>query len=430
MDDLELLWEYARSGSHELFARVAQRYVDLIYSAALRQTRDPHVADDVVQAVLIILMHKAAKLKPGTILAGWLLKATRYASLDALKMSARRKRHEQEAARMRRETQSISEPPTPPWDAVAPMIDHALLKLRTADRDAVVLRYLLGKSPEQIAWAMGITEEAARQRVSRALMRLRRILDRGGIRAPDDALANMLAANAVLPASALSASAAVKIAAPGSGALSAPPSVIARGATRAMDWARAKIVASLVLAGATVGVAALFASQNRKLLEIAKPKNPTSTTRPTISVPATTRARDFDAEYARTPATLTRLMLAAARCDAPAVAHFLDAGEAVDAVSRDGNSSTAIGYAAMAATDRGYECVKLLIGRKADVNWPTGPARKTPLICAVQANSPQTVQLLLESGADKDMKDRNGRTASDWAAERHNARIQQLLGGN
>src|SRR5947207_565703 len=117
MDDLELLWEYARSGSHDLFARVAGRYVDLIYSSALRQTGDPHVADDIVQAVLIILMHKAGKLKPGTILAGWLLKATRYAALDALKMSARRKRHEREAARIRREVVTSGQPPAPQWSA-------------------------------------------------------------------------------------------------------------------------------------------------------------------------------------------------------------------------------------------------------------------------------------------------------------------------
>lgn len=425
MDDLELLWEYARSGSPELFARVAQRYVDLIYSAALRQTRDPHVADDVVQAVLIILMHKAGKLKPGTILAGWLLKATRYASLDALKMAARRTRHEQEAARLRPESRSPEGQPKPTWDVMAPMIDQALLKLRTADRDAVVLRYLLGKSPEQIAWAMGISEDAARQRVSRALLRLRRLMQRAGLATADDFLGNMLAANAVLPASALSTLAATRIAAPGSGALSAPPSVIARGATRAMDWGRAKILASVVLGCAAVGGAALFARQNRKVIEIPPRRQATST----ISAPATTRARNFNAEYARTPATLTRLMFAALRCDAPAVAHFLESGEAVDAVSRDGNSSTALGYAATAATDRGYECVKLLIEHKADVNWPTGPARKTPLICAVQANSPQTVQLLLDSGADKEVKDRNGRTAFDWAAERHNERIRQILGG-
>src|SRR5439155_8539025 len=103
------------------------------YSAALRQTRDPHVADDVVQAVLIILMHKAGKLKPETILAGWLLKATRYASLDALKMSARRKSYEQEAARVRPEIQSSNEPPNVTWEALAPTIDQALLKLRIAD---------------------------------------------------------------------------------------------------------------------------------------------------------------------------------------------------------------------------------------------------------------------------------------------------------
>ena len=62
MDDLELLWEFGRSRSPAAFETVARRYVDLIYSSALRQVRDPHVADDVTQAVLIVMMNKAAKL--------------------------------------------------------------------------------------------------------------------------------------------------------------------------------------------------------------------------------------------------------------------------------------------------------------------------------------------------------------------------------
>src|SRR4051794_14412137 len=98
MDDLELLWEYARSGEQEVFARVAGRYIDLIYSAALRQTRDSHLAHDVTQAVLIILMNKAGKLPANTLVPGWLVKVTRYAALDALKMAARRKNHERRAA--------------------------------------------------------------------------------------------------------------------------------------------------------------------------------------------------------------------------------------------------------------------------------------------------------------------------------------------
>src|SRR4051794_8121663 len=136
MDDLALLGEYARSGAHELFARVAGRYVDLIYSAALRQVRDPHVADDVVQAVLIVLMHKAGRLPRGTILPGWLLRVTRYASLDALKLAGRRRRHEQEAARLRPETlgggggvMTNEQTEASTWEKLSPLLDDALLSL-------------------------------------------------------------------------------------------------------------------------------------------------------------------------------------------------------------------------------------------------------------------------------------------------------------
>src|SRR3954468_2059434 len=98
-DDLELLWEFARSGSNDAFKAVASRYIDLIYSAALRQVHgDTHVAQDVTQAVLIILMNKAAKLPAGTVLPGWLLKVTRFAALDAMKLQRRRNKHERQAA--------------------------------------------------------------------------------------------------------------------------------------------------------------------------------------------------------------------------------------------------------------------------------------------------------------------------------------------
>ena len=159
MDDLELLWEYGRTGDANAFARVAERYVDLIYSAALRQVRDPHLAQDVTQAVLIILMNKAWRLPGGTVVAAWLLKVTRYTALDALKLQGRRRRHEQRAAQMRSEAfhdrggggGGGGETEPVKWDDVAPLVDEALLKLRAADRDVVVLRYLLGKSTQEIA---------------------------------------------------------------------------------------------------------------------------------------------------------------------------------------------------------------------------------------------------------------------------------------
>jgi DNA-directed RNA polymerase specialized sigma24 family protein len=83
-DDLTLLQEYARRNSEEAFGTLVSRYVNLVYSVALRQVRDPHLAEEITQAVFIILARKADALGPKTILSGWLCRTARYASANAL----------------------------------------------------------------------------------------------------------------------------------------------------------------------------------------------------------------------------------------------------------------------------------------------------------------------------------------------------------
>jgi hypothetical protein len=74
LDDIPLLRRFAETRDQDSFTQLVSRHINLVYSAALRQVRDPHMAEDVCQTVFIILARKAAALaRSQTILSAWLL---------------------------------------------------------------------------------------------------------------------------------------------------------------------------------------------------------------------------------------------------------------------------------------------------------------------------------------------------------------------
>jgi RNA polymerase sigma factor (sigma-70 family) len=246
MDDLELLREYAASQSEQAFATLVGRHVDLVYSAALRQVRDPDLAEEVTQTVFIRLARKAGSIRVGVILSGWLFRTTRFVASEVVRLENRRRHREQEAMESLYESQGEA-----PWAQIAPSLDEAMAGLNTADRDALLLRFLERKNLKEVGHALGTNEDAAQKRITRALEKLRSFFERRGKVISASVLAGALSTSAVqaVPTGlAASVTAAVML----SGA--AAGSTLTIGALKFMAWTNLKSAVAVgvcVVTGAT-----------------------------------------------------------------------------------------------------------------------------------------------------------------------------------
>jgi RNA polymerase sigma factor (sigma-70 family) len=248
--DSSLLHEFAAKRSQDAFTTLVSRHSDWVYSAALRMVRDRHLAEDVAQAVFLILADKAAKLSAAP-LHSWLFKVTRYASSNAIRARARRGKYERRAAMASDETHDPN--PDQMWQDIAPILDDSINSLRSKDRDALLMRFYQQKNLAEVGAALGVSEGAAKVRVARAIEKLRGVLRRRGISAPTDALGIVLLSHTTHAAPALFAKGFVPAAA------SIKAAAISKGVTTMMISTKIKIAAAILVIGSIpIGAGAYY----------------------------------------------------------------------------------------------------------------------------------------------------------------------------
>jgi RNA polymerase sigma factor (sigma-70 family) len=257
LSPLSPLETYVRNRSPEAFAALVEAYVDLVYSVARRQVGDAHLADDVTQAVFLVLSNKAASVPNEAALPAWLFRTTRYVGRNATRVAARRQIHERKAAIMRSEVAAAaSGDDADRWQDLVPALDEAVARLPARDRDAVLLRYYRRLSLREVAEALGMTEDAARKRVSRAVARLRESLAARGVTVPVAALDAALAAHAVTAAPTGQVASVLSTTAGGAGGASASSGAAGLAKTTAWALAWTGAAPAIVATGAAVVIAA------------------------------------------------------------------------------------------------------------------------------------------------------------------------------
>ena len=192
--DSLLLKAYVERRVEAAFNELVHRHVDLVYSAAIRMVRDPHLAEDVTQGAFIALARQASELVQRATVAGWLHRTTQNIAAQTVRTIERRRAREQEAFAM---SEQISSSADAWWEQIEPHLDAALGQLNDADRDAVVLRYFHKKSAAEIASLLGVSDDAAQKRVSRAVEKLREVFAKNKITIAAGSLGILISANAV-----------------------------------------------------------------------------------------------------------------------------------------------------------------------------------------------------------------------------------------
>ncbi|MBL9128252.1 MAG: sigma-70 family RNA polymerase sigma factor, partial [Verrucomicrobiales bacterium] len=174
------------------FGELVRKHLPFVFACARRQV-GPDAAYDLSQSVFLILARKANSFGPDVILSSWLFRTTGFAVAQWRRHEARRTRRETAALPMITPALHASRDPDEAWrEPLETHLDDALSALSESDRNYVLTRFFERRRFSEVAERFGVSEDAAKKRVARALERMRAHLVARGVAIPATVLGGLL----------------------------------------------------------------------------------------------------------------------------------------------------------------------------------------------------------------------------------------------
>lgn len=179
--DLGLLLRRSGSGDQAAFAQLYDRTAATVYGLAVRVTRSPEIAAEVVQEVYLMAWQQSARFDPerGTVPA-WLCTMAHRRSVDRVRQVQRERDREQQY-----ESRRAGIPADETWQKVERAVETqevraGLETLTPIQREAVSLVYYEGCSHREVAERLAVPLGTAKARIRDGLRSLRTALAAGG----------------------------------------------------------------------------------------------------------------------------------------------------------------------------------------------------------------------------------------------------------
>ena len=193
-EDAELLRQFFRTRNEAHLRALMDRHLPLAYSVALRVSGSAELAAETAQDVFLKLTRSNELLMTrGIPFIAWLHRSARHRALDLLRSERARKDRERLAAELAVDPAGE----TLSAEALA-LLDEVIEQLPIRDRELVLERFFAGRSLAEIGTPAGLSADAVRMRLNRALEKMRSLFAARGIVTTAALLAGALPLRAIV----------------------------------------------------------------------------------------------------------------------------------------------------------------------------------------------------------------------------------------